>query len=202
MVILRPTFCRISYIMRWNALILVSLSALLMADQAHGSEHPGAAQSYESCGLITAEYVTVLQLLSRGISPENLKETLPDISPEAQARIDHLVRMVRNDGQIDSYSRLNAEYAGCAKKVFETRGMPTPGSRAAHFYRCAGENKVGYEVAISALIGASEEEVIKQLEPQQRPGAQSIFDNLELQGSAAMFDGLATQLKRCLATAP
>jgi hypothetical protein len=188
--------------MRWNALIFFALSAFFLAGQAYGSVKPGTNQSYESCGLITAEYATVLQLLSRGISPGHLKESLPDISTKAQGRIDYLASMVKNDGLVDSYSRINGEYASCAKKVFEARGLPTPGSREAHFYRCAGENKVGYEAAIAALIGASEKEVIGQLEPQHRSGGEAVFIDLKSKGSKGMFDGLATRLKRCLAAAP
>lgn len=189
--------------MRRNALTLLTLSALLLASESYANQnHPASNQSYESCGLITGEYLTVLQLMSRGYTADNLKQSLPDISLEAQDRVDNLVRMARNDGLIDSYSTINSEYAGCAKEVFDARGLPSQGSREAHFHRCAGENKVGYEVAIAALIGASEAEVIGQLEPQQRSGAQSIFRVLESKGRLGMFDSLATELKHCLVAMP
>jgi hypothetical protein len=189
--------------MRRNALTLLTLSALLLASESYASQnHPASNQSYESCGLITGEYLTVLQLISRGYTADSLKQSLPDISPEAQARVDDLARMARNDGLVDSYSTINSEYAGCAKKIFDARGLPPQGSREAYYHHCAGENKVGYEVAIAALIGASKAEVIKQLEPQQKSGAQSIFMVLESKGRLGMFDSLATELKRCLAAIP
>jgi hypothetical protein len=189
--------------MRRNALTFLVLSALLLTNASYANQnHPVSHQSYESCGLSAGEYLTVLQLISRGYTADNLKQSLPDISPEAQVHVDNLVRMVRNDGLVDSYSTINSEYAACAKQHFDARGLPPQGSREADYHHCAGENKVGYEVAIAALIGASKTEVIKQLQPQQKPGAQSIFMVLESKGRLGMFDSLATKLKRCLAAIP
>lgn len=189
--------------MRRNAIKLLLILTLLptIASTANGDQ-PEGQQSYESCGLITGEYLTVLQLVSRGFTPENLKQSLPDISDKAQARVDSLVSMARRDGLIDSYSTVNAEYASCAKKVFDARGLPSVGSREAHFHRCAGENKVGYEIAIAALVGAPKADVVKQLDPRHKPIAESIFQDLESRGSLGMFDSLSTNLKRCLAALP
>lgn len=182
--------------------LLLALSAIHSA-VTHASDHqPSGNQSYESCGLITSEYVTVLQLLSRGFTPDSLKQSLPDISEQAQARVDTLVAMARSDGLIDTYSTVNSEYAACAKKVFRASGVPEQGSREAHFHRCAGENKVGYEIAISALIGAPEQDVAGQLDPQHRPMAESMFSDFESAGGLGMFDRLATELKRCLTAIP
>lgn len=182
--------------------LLLALSAV-HAGITHANENPPSGnQSYESCGLITGEYVTVLQLISRGITPENLKQSLPDISEKARGRVDTLATMARRDGLIDTYSTINSEYAGCSRKVFKANGMPRQGSREAHFHRCAGENKVGYEIAISALIGASEQEVAGQLDPQHRALVRSTFSDFQSEGGLGMFDGLATELKRCLSAIP
>lgn len=159
-------------------------------------------QSYESCGLITGEYLTVLQLISRGFDPDKLKKSLPEISEKAQARVDILANMVRADGLTETYSTINSEYASCARKVFRTMGIPSQGSRESHFYECAGENKVRYEIAIAALIGATKGEVIRQLEPRHKPSAQSIFASVESGEELDMFDNLASELKRCLAALP
>lgn len=189
--------------MRRNAITLLLIFALLPAAASTATgDQPEGQHSYESCGLITGEYLTVLQLISRGFTPETLKQSLPDITEKAQARVDRLVNMARRDGLIDSYSTINAEYASCAKKVFNARGLPPQNSREAHFHRCAGENKVGYEIAIAALIGAPEAEVAEQLDPRHKPIAQSIFQDLESRGSLGMFDSLSTELKRCLAALP
>lgn len=74
--------------MRRNALIWLTLWGLALAasGQAYpqGEQSPPTGQqSFEGCGLITGEYLTVLQLLSRGLSPDTLKQSLPDISPQA-----------------------------------------------------------------------------------------------------------------------
>lgn len=189
--------------MRWIAGPAMALCFLILAGAASAEQKAsGGKQSYESCGLITSEYLTVLQLVSRGFTPENLKQALPDISPKAGKRVDRLVGMAKNDGLIDTYSTINSEYASCARKVFNDRGLPAKGSREAHFHRCAGENKVRYEVTIAALIGASRSDVVKQLDPSHRPDAEKIFREINSKGGLGTFDRLATELKRCLAAIP
>jgi hypothetical protein len=189
--------------MRRNAITLLFTLVFLPATALTAAgDQPEGQQSYESCGLITGEYLTVLQLISRGYTPESLKQALPDISEKAQGRVDMLVTMSRRDGIIDSYSTINAEYAVCAKKVFDARGLPPKATREAHFHQCAGENKVGYEIAIAALIGAPEADVVKQLDSRHKAKAESIFQDLESAGTLAMFDSLSTELKRCLAALP
>lgn len=189
--------------MRRNDITLFLIFALMPAIALTANEdQPEGRQSYESCGLITGEYLTVLQLISRGFTPETLKQSLPDISEKGQARVDSLVNMARRDGLIDSYSTVNSEYARCARKVFDARGLPPMGSREAHFHRCAGENKVAYEIAIAALIGAPEADIADQLDPSHKALAESIFQDMESRGNLGMFDSLSTQLKRCLAALP
>ena len=161
-----------------------------------------ASQSFESCGLITGEYVTVLQLISRGFSPESLKKALPDISPQAKNRVDALARMASSQGLIDSYSTVYSEYASCAKRVYDSTGLPPKGTREAHFYRCAGENKVGYEIALAALIGADKEEVVNQLQPPLQEKAKALFDKFNAGGRLSLFHFLASELKHCLSAIP
>jgi|26BtaG_2_1085354.scaffolds.fasta_scaffold09447_2 hypothetical protein len=158
----------------------------------------GADQSYESCGQITSEYVTVLQLAGRGLSGDVLKTTLPGLSEKAAQRIDALLQLVEADGLPETYSTVNSEYARCAAEVFKAQGVPERLSREAHFHFCAGENKVRYEVLLAALVGAKEDEVVSQLQAQHRQAGSAIFRLYESQGELAVFDTLGTELKYCL----
>ncbi|MDX1755625.1 MAG: hypothetical protein R3175_06155 [Marinobacter sp.] len=174
--------------------ILIATSSL-HSPASLASETP---QSFESCSMITSEYLTVLQLMSRGFDEETLMADLPDISGPAQARLHSLYAMARTDGLGETYSRINAEYARCAKGVYQSRGMPAAGTREAHFHACAGENKVRYDITLAAVIGADPSEVRGQLAPQHRPVANALFDLYQAQGLTAVFDELASELKACL----
>lgn len=177
---------------------LVALCLLLALPGPALSDDNQAHHSYESCSLITSEYLTVLQLASRGLQGDTLKETLPGISKEAARRVDALLAMAREDGLIDTYSIINSEYAKCARDVFREMGVPPEGSREAHFYHCAGENKVRYEIALATLVGASMAEVIPQLRARHQPVARAIYELHHAEGELAVFDSLATELKHCL----
>jgi hypothetical protein len=172
--------------------IVCSLASSAVADAS------GAAQSYESCSRITSEYVTVLQLASRGFSGEVLKSTLPGLSEEAEKRIDSLLQMVDKEGLAETYSTINSEYARCASGVFNAKGLPERQSREAHFHFCAGENKVRYEVLLAALIGAPEEKVLHQLQRQHRQAGETIYELYTVQGELAVFDRMGAELKYCL----
>lgn len=186
-----------------KAVIALLLFASFTSPVSHAQteERNAGRQSYESCGLITSEYVTVLQLISRGFDPETLKQSLPEISSEAAKRIDALFTMAQNEGLIDSYSTINSEYANCAKQVYDATGLPPRGSREAAFHACAGENKVGYEITIAALVGAEESDILEQLDSRHRDRARTIFQAFESGGRLSIFDTLATELKRCIASA-
>ncbi|MDC0663311.1 hypothetical protein [Marinobacter sp. SS21] len=166
------------------------------------SQAAGAAQSFESCSMITSEYLTVLQLMSRGFGRDTLMANLPEISEPAQARVNSLFSMVETDGLTESYSRINAEYSSCAKGVYQARGTPATGSREAHFYFCAGENKVRYEIVMAAVIGADRADVTPQLPPQYRPTVNALFDLHRSEGPLTVFDELASELKKCLIQRP
>ena len=185
------------------ALVFVALHILTgaaVAEPAH--DEPGGTQSFESCGLITGEYVTVLQLSARGMPPETLKNTLPDISPQAQRRVQALADLVSQEGLVESYSTIFSEYAGCARRVVNRSGKPTPGTREAHFYRCAGEAKVGYEVSLAAMVGGTESEVLTQVATPLKDQARTLFETFRADGAAAVFDQLSGALKRCLSKMP
>lgn len=155
-------------------------------------------QSFESCSLITSEYLTVLQLASRGFDRDTLTATLPNISDRAQSRVDALLGLVDKEGLDATYSRVNAEYAACARKVYEENGLPPPGSREDHFHFCAGENKVRYEVLMAAMVGARPGRVLPQLASQHRDAARVVFDMHRREGPLPVFDHLATELKHCV----
>lgn len=158
----------------------------------------GSQQSYESCSMITSEYVTVLQLLSRGFDGESLSEALPDISPQAGQRVRTLTRLVEEQGLVDTYSQINSEYARCARTVYQRQGKPQASSREGHFHFCAGENKVRYEVLMSAVVGADRREVLPQLASQHQAVANAVFDLYLQEGPLTVFDSLASELKACL----
>lgn len=176
-----------------TGLIIAAFALPSSADDATTASH-----SFESCSLITSEYVTVLQLASRGLSGEVLKDTLPGLSDKAEERLDALLQMARTDGFVDTYSTVNSEYARCAARVFKANGMPRQGSRESHFHFCAGENKVRYEVLLAALVGAPQEKVLGQLHSRHREASAAIYELYQAEGELAVFDSLGTELKHCL----
>jgi len=178
-----------------NQLLLPALGAFATDLPAKGTI---ASHSYETCSMVTSEYVTVLQLASRGLSGETLKDSLPGISQSAEGRTDALLEVARSEGLIDTYSRVNSEYARCATNVFRARGVPAPDSREARFHFCAGENKVRYEIALAAIMGAPEQEVLNQLRPQHLETGAAIYDLYRVEGELAVFDSLGAELKYCL----
>lgn len=159
---------------------------------------PMGAQSFESCSLITSEYVTVLQLMHRGFDLEALQATLPGLSEAAGIRIQTLYHNAQNDGLPETFSAVNSEYARCAKTVYDSSGTPSRASREGHFYFCAGENKVRYEILMAATIGARPGEVSPQLAVQHQPTAQALFSLYRNQGALTVFDILADELKFCI----
>lgn len=177
---------------------LTGLTLMLIGLPTLALGAPQGRQSFETCTMITSEYLTTLQLIGRGLGPETLSETLPDVSDQARKRIDELARAVRDDGLSSVYSQVNAEYARCAKAVYDHDGAPKPQTREAHFYICAGENKVRYDVLMSAVVGGSQSEVLPQLAPSQRDAARTIFELYQDRGTAAVFDKLADELKFCI----
>ncbi len=178
-----------------NLLLIIPLIAF--AEQRPTTQ---TRQSFESCGLITSEYLTVVQLAARGFDAATLKKSLPAISDKGRKRVDALIQMSRQDGLIDTYSTINSEYAHCAKSVFKAHGLPEVGSREARFHRCAGENKIGYEILLAALVGANPEDVYDQLHSQHIPLAEALFSTYRTEGALSAFDGLASELKYCLKT--
>ncbi len=175
-------------------------SLLLTAASCWASDKPG--HSYESCSLITSEYLTVLQLASRGLSSDVLRQSLPDISEEAANRVEKLVRFAEENGIEETHSTIHAEYARCAKSVFDQRGLPDEGTREAHFHYCAGENKVRYEIVMAAIIGADRQEVVTKVRPVHREAVEAIYNMKQSSSTKALFDQLASELKHCINQRP
>lgn len=157
-----------------------------------------SGQSFESCSLITSEYLTILQLSGRGLDAKMLSETLPNISVEASNRVNALTRLVQKQGLAETYSTIYSEYAACAKAVYDERGIPDTGTRENHFYYCAGENKIRYQVSMAAIIGADQDPVAGQLPAGYRNVVQAIFALQKSDGDTVLFDNLATELKHCI----
>ncbi|MGM0433805.1 MAG: hypothetical protein ACQEQ1_04020 [Pseudomonadota bacterium] len=154
--------------------------------------------SYQACGLIASQYITSVQLMEQGLSPAILRDTLPGLSNAGARRIDQLHSALEEDGAAGTYSNIHARFARCARQVHEARGEPEPGTREDLFYRCAGENKIRYEIALAALAGGTLEEVRGQLSPRHRPVAEALFKRYRQTGAATVLRGIGTTFKACL----
>lgn len=128
-----------------------------------------ADASYEACALIASQYLTSVQLMEQGLEPAILKGTLPGLSKAGAKRIDKLHKTLSSNGPVDTYSNIHARFARCARNVHDQRGPPEPGSRQDLFYRCSGENKIRYEIALAAFAGGGLKAVREQLAPRHKP---------------------------------
>lgn len=157
-------------------------------------------QSFETCSMITSEYVTVLQLIGEGFTEAQLTESLPGLSPAAERRVKTIFSAATKteDGLIDTFSAVNAEYAKCSKRVYDRTGRPALTSRESYFYFCAGENKLRYEILISATLDASISEVLPQIPDARERIARAIYDLYHSEGALAAFDAIGDELKFCL----
>ncbi|WP_169334074.1 hypothetical protein [Marinobacter nanhaiticus] len=158
----------------------------------------GTKQSFETCGLITSEYVTVLQLLKQGFTEKQLLASLPGLTDSGAERVEALVDAVNKKGLTETFSAVNSEYARCSQGVYDLRGAPDPVSREGHFYFCAGENKLRYEILMAASLQAPEDEVLTQVPRQRQRIVQAIFDLYRDDGLPAAFDAIGDELKYCL----
>ncbi|MDO3722014.1 hypothetical protein QVZ43_09790 [Marinobacter sp. chi1] len=157
-----------------------------------------ASQSYESCSLVTSEYLTVLQLADRGLDLQTLSTSLLDLSDPGAQRLEAILALANREGIVEAHSAVHSEYARCARGVYEYRGIPAAGSREHHFHQCAGENKSRYEIGLAATLQANPANVAAQLSPEHKDAVTKIFDTFESQGAGVLFDALASELKRCL----
>ena len=178
-------------VLRW-----IWLAALAIASFSSASERGG--QSYESCSLITSEYITVLQLINQGFKEEQLAVSLPGLTPEARQRMAKLYSAVRNDGLEETFSAVNSEYARCARSVYRSEGAPAPVTREGHFYFCAGENKVRYEILMASIVGGQPEEIVRQLSDIHKPTGRALIELHRNQGTLAVFNALGDELKFCI----
>lgn len=186
--------------LRMTCLVTALLNGLpaiaTSAERAHGQ------QSYETCSMITAEYLTVVQLHERGLDADALKASLPGLTEQGAKRVETLHRLVGEQGAQAVYERVNAEYVACAKAVYQRKGIPPLDSREFQFYFCAGENKRRYDILLAIQMGGSRDEVLPQLqEGMQRP-AEELYRIVAADGAIAAYDALATELKLCLNDIP
>ena len=182
--------------------IIVLASMLALPLQAREETGFPSGTSYEVCSMIASQYLTTIQLLQKGFAPQILKKTLPGLTDQGAHRIDSLQQQVERSGVTETYSGVNARYARCASQVHEQRGQPKPGTRQHHFYVCAGENKVRYEILLAALAGGQLEEIREQLAPPHRKAASRIFQRLRESDVETVFSELASELKVCLKQDP
>ncbi|MCH8497231.1 MAG: hypothetical protein LAT63_02020 [Marinobacter sp.] len=184
---------------------LPALAWLLLTAIASVQAHAGTPQprqSFETCSLITSEYITVLQLLYRGFSGDALEQSLPGLSDAGRTRLQGLVQTVSEEGLLATYSTVNSEYARCGSRVYRQSGMPRPHSREAAFHYCAGENKVRYEILLALMVGGQVEEISNQLLPHYAQIVVALDELYRNQGALAAFDALASELKFCLNEIP
>ncbi|MEQ6884851.1 hypothetical protein [Salicola sp. Rm-C-2C1-2] len=154
--------------------------------------------SYQACGLIASQYLTSVQLMEQGLSPQILKETLPGLSDAGERRINRLHNALNEGGTAETYSNIHARFARCANSVHDQRGQPDPGTREDLFYRCAGEHKIRYEIALAAFAGGSLEEVRKQLASRHKPIAEAVFQRYRETDAATVLREIGTTFKACL----
>ncbi len=177
---------------------LMVLGLAMAGTQVAGSEPDYRQQSYETCSLITSEYVTVLQLIQRGFDRAALAQALPGLSDPARKRMAALYDTVERQGLLATYSAVNAEYARCAQAVHDRQGQPAAISRQGHFHFCAGENKMRYQILMAAVAGASEEAILARLNSIHRPTAAALLQLYREQDALAVFSTLADELKHCI----
>lgn len=177
-------------------LLIFSLPAPSLADSSQSKSEAG--QSFETCGMITSEYVTVLQLLNKGFTEDQLLASLPGLTDRGAKRVEALVQAAREKGLAETFSAVNAEYGRCSQRVYDNHGTPDPVSREGHFYFCAGENKLRYEVLMAASLDAPEDEVLAQVPRQRQRIAQAIFDLHRKEGLVAALNAIGDELKYCL----
>lgn len=179
---------------------LVLMVVILAGPAAHASDGTAAFEgaSYEACGLIASQYLTSVQLMQEGLEPELLKRTLPGLSESGGRRITRLHQTLSETGAEETYSNIHARFARCARNVHEQRGKPEPGSREDLFYRCAGENKIRYEVALAAFAGGRMQEVRKQLAPRHKAVAEALFQRYRETDATTVLSDIGTTFKACL----
>lgn len=179
-------------------LVLITAMILPAAAQTSGGGKAFEGASYQACGLIASQYLTSIQLMEQGLSPQILMETLPGLSDAGKRRINQLHNALNKDGATETYANIHARFARCARNVHDQRGEPDTGTREDLFYRCAGENKIRYEIALAAFAGGSLEEVRKQLAPRHRPIAEAVFQRYRETDAATVLREIGTTFKACL----
>lgn len=157
-----------------------------------------AEQSFETCGMITSEYITVLQLIKKEFTGKQLEQSLPALSKKGSRRVDELSEAVKKNGLVETFSAVNSEYARCSKTVYKREGKPESSSRENHFYFCAGENKLRYEFLVAATLDADIKEVIRQIPASRKQMVHAIYDLQDDEGTEATFDAIGDELKYCL----
>lgn len=173
-------------------------AAMMLPIAGHAENRKPVGESYESCSMITSEYLTVVQLHQKGFSADQLKVSLPDITAQGKKDVDALYRALKRDGVVPTYANINGRYTQCAKQVFDKHGKPPKGSREEHYYFCAGENKLRYQIVLASYLGGTEKQILPQLPEGRRDLAKSLIAMAKKDGYEQAFDLLATQLKQCI----
>ena len=145
---------------RLLASLLVPLCALILSffSSPSFSIDDKTKHSYQSCTIITTEFLTTAQLFGRGIPLEALIESLPDLTSQGESKVRSTYELIQQSDLLSAYSAINSDYAKCAKQVYTDQGKPAFSTREYGYYYCAGENKLRYEIILSIFLKQSIED--------------------------------------------
>ena len=181
---------------------LVITFILLLAGQAAVAESPEPKpepeQSFQTCGLITAELFTLAQLMMKGATADDLIEVLPKTVKSTPQVIRTLEARMTAQGAESVLLSIHQDYARCARRVYRTFGLPPKGSAEYGYQVCAGESRIRTEIIMAARMGATADDVLPQLPETHHELARELIDTVAGKGALAALDHSATLLKRCM----
>lgn len=148
--------------------------------------------------MMTAEYLTTLQLYQRGISEEQALKEIPFSSRGAKERLQQIYQLARSESILDSYSFINTNFARCAKQAHKTFGIPAKDTVDYGYYFCAGENKIRYEIILHINASFDLDKVLSQTPDTHLDTAISYYNLIKEKGILAAFDYTANNFKACL----
>lgn len=155
-------------------------------------------KTYQSCSVVASEVFTAIQLYQKKIDLESLYLSLPEITENGKERLKNIYITIAKEGVTETYSKANAQFSKCSKEAFKHQGKPLKNTLSYLFYLCSGENKLRYEIILSAYLGGSSKDIVPQIHPSRQSLGRYLFQIYEESGVNGAFDFSATELKRCL----
>lgn len=155
-------------------------------------------QSFLSCSIITSEHLTVLQLYQRGLPRVSAIESLPNITRAAKERVKYVYDLAKKIGILNAYADINTNFARCSTMVHQINGTPAADLKEYSYYFCAGENKLRFEVILTADQGKSLTKLISLFPRKYEATVVNLHYLIKNKGTLAAFDLTANNLKACL----